>query len=462
MIFQQLHDPDYYYHLALTKQIAENGFASTLPQASGIGWDILYTDKEFLFHMLTALFYKIGGEAGVRLLMPLLFLFTVGSFLYFAYFSLRFFFNKSDSLKWACIAFIPIFADPHFVARMNMVRPHVFAVLIFVWLAIFIIQNRAHWAFATGVIFSLAYHGIQVPLLLLVCAGIASRLTRENHFKAIGMALGGLTLGVIVNPYFPGNLVIIELVTRIIFKVGTKVDLNYGLEVYPWTSSIFIKTNFLILVTLAGSVLHYLQVKTAKQRFPILFAILLTLTFLTLSAISPRAREYLVPSGIFLFILLAKFLIETRRETLKIDFLIVAVSSLMQIGFVFSHYQQILPSEPKDLKNYREGLKQIEETGKHVFNCNWSSSPFIFYFRPDLSFIDILDPSFLDRYSPLHSKIRTEINLGREIDAYQWIQTAFKSQYVLCEAPQLNLLLERDPRLERIYPKTLSDKYFSQ
>ena len=67
-MFDQMSDPDYYYHVAISRHILENGVPHTLPQVKGIGWDVLFSDKEFLYHQFTTLFYALFGEFGLRLL----------------------------------------------------------------------------------------------------------------------------------------------------------------------------------------------------------------------------------------------------------------------------------------------------------------------------------------------------------------------------------------------------------
>lgn len=462
MIFEQLADPDYFYHISVSRQIAENGFAATIPQVTGIGWDILYTDKEFLFHLLTALFYKIGGEQAVRFLMPCLFSLSLATFYYFAYTALRQISHLKRPALWALMIFVPVVFDPHFLYRMFMVRPHVFAVLLFIWMALFIMQNRVAWAFAIGFVFSVSYHGVQVPLLLLLCAAVAAKITEEKNGRALGAAFGGLLLGLVLNPYFPGNLVLIEIVTKLIFRVGTSAQLNYGGEVYPWTSLVFLKSNLVIFMTLFGSLVLYPQIKDQKQKFPLLFALLLTACFLFLSAISPRAREYVVPSATLLFLLCTRVILEVRRSTLRWDILAIGICAALQIGFVFSYYKKFSDQETSQLPVYKKALMNIPVTPEggrqHVFNCSWWQSPYILYYRPDLTFIDILDPSFLDAMSPSLSTLRMDITAGKEIDAYQHIKGAFHAKYTWCDSLPLNQLQENDPRFERIFPDSVTDK----
>ena len=62
-----LGDPDRYYHFALSRDMVASGqvFLRSVPQVEDLGWGELFVDKEFLFHQLTALGYRIAGDGGV-------------------------------------------------------------------------------------------------------------------------------------------------------------------------------------------------------------------------------------------------------------------------------------------------------------------------------------------------------------------------------------------------------------
>src|SRR5205807_469729 len=57
-------DPDRQYHLAISRDTVARGLLRTVPQVVGLDWDKAFEEKEFLYHQLTALGYRLGGEAG--------------------------------------------------------------------------------------------------------------------------------------------------------------------------------------------------------------------------------------------------------------------------------------------------------------------------------------------------------------------------------------------------------------
>lgn len=155
-MLNQISDPDYYYHVALSKEIVAHGFPETLPQAQGIGWDVLFTDKEFLFHVITSQMYNFFGEMGIRVAPVII------SAITFLTLALRSWREVGFRLFW--IPLIVIAADPYFLRRAIMVRPHVLAILFFTFLLIGFIRRRKYLTLISAALFALSYHGLQVPL----------------------------------------------------------------------------------------------------------------------------------------------------------------------------------------------------------------------------------------------------------------------------------------------------------
>jgi len=90
--------------------------------------------------------------------------------------------------------------------------------------------------------------------------------------------------------------------------------------------------------------------------------------------------------------------------------------------------------------------------GAKVFNCAWASSPFLLYRRPDLRFVDILDPSFLWLRAPALSDLRATLRSGRVPDPWATLRESFRADYVFCSDPALYYQLLRDARFVRLYP----------
>jgi hypothetical protein len=96
-----------------------------------------------------------------------------------------------------------------------------------------------------------------------------------------------------------------------------------------------------------------------------------------------------------------------------------------------------------------------EPKGAKVFNCDWDRAPYIFYVRPDLRFVDILDPSLLYFANPSAYHSIEELQQGTLPDAYGLIRNAFHADYVLCGDPSIADQLRNEPGFRQIYPKVV-------
>jgi hypothetical protein len=452
-MLNQTVDPDYYYHVAISKQILEQGIPHSVPQATGIGWNILFSDKEFLFHQFSALFYYFLGEKGIQILP---FVISAATALVMAWRSL-----KRLPLQYALLPFLIIAADPYFIRRMMMVRPQVLAIFFFTLLLYGLLSRRKFLVLIATILFTLSYHALQIPVLVLI-AGLltlnSKDVERRNCLAALGL---GLVSGVLINPYFPGNLTIIPQIFDIVLGAQNKADLRYGAEIYPWQSNILLNYSLITFAILSFS-LYCLGALKARQQESAEYRdqkmlVLLAFIFFAVSCMTPRGREYLIPCVFFLSI----FAIEQRHEltrvfkSSKVPLAIITfvICVLAQFFLIHKEYS-ILTSGTDASKEMFALLDKIPADEKaHVFNCNWSHTPYIMYKRPQLTFVDIMDPSFLLREAkPLH-QAREDFMKMKFTDPYFVTRHIFKAKYFVCDAAATNELFDKDPRFIRLYPE---------
>jgi len=448
-MLDQTTDPDYYYHVAMSRYILEHGVPHTLPQVKGTGWDVLFSDKEFLFHQFTTLFYWLFGEIGLRILPVVI---STGTMFICLLEALR-----RLPRKYFFIPFAIFVSEPYFLRRICMVRPQVLAVFFFTLLIYGLLRRKKYLVGLAAAGFTLSYHALQIPLMVLA-AGVFSHSARDDERKKCLIALTlGLVVGILVNPYFPGNLMIIPQIFEIV--LGAHVgDLPYGAEIYPWKAN-YVLNYSLVTFLLCGFALYTLGNAKGKNEESVndhKMLLVLAGLFYAVNCLTPRGREYLVPCLFFL----AVFAIENRArfqvwwKPIKVPFFAaLAVAVAAQLLLVKTDYGFLKRKDaPPPLVEVMSHVP-VTATG-HVLNCNWSDSPFIFYTRPNLTFLDIMDPSFLVREAkPLH-EARVDFVKGKFADPYFSAKYIFQANYVLCGDNEANLRLDRDPRFRRLYPAT--------
>lgn len=457
-------DPDRYYHLALSKMMVSSGqlFLRSLPQVEDLGWADNFVDKEFLFHQLTAAAYLLGGEAGVDLVPRLCAILGILAFLWFA--GLRL-----PPVAAVFVTFM-VFAAPYSLVRLNMVRPHTLAVLCFILMNIALLSRRPLATAICAALFTLSYHAFYVPIACLLLAGAASFLAGNKaaewrRLSAFGIF--GVIVGVLVNPYFYGNVEIAMLVARIpgLIKSGI-TDLNFGRELYPVRSDGFVEVFHLpIALLMAGFFLAGREWKKEsaelrEQLVPLCYLLGISAFFMYLTTQSPRGGEYLAPSVGLLAVYLFKAL------PVKAARFAVVIPLIFGLSQVYVFYRRVHLEAKIDLATPTgnslaaiaaipadaSGAKVAGASGAKVYNCEWGRGAYILYARPDLRFIDLLDPSLVYFKHPGAFRARADLRKGNLANAHGMIRDAAKADFVLCAEPTVVGQLSSDPGFQKIYP----------
>lgn len=431
-------DPDRFYHLALSEMMARQGLIRQLPQVEDLGWGHYFPDKEFLFHVFTGMAHWIGGPEAVLLLVPI-----IGAGIVLLLFA-----EVSRTIRpWPAFALVipMVLLTGHFVFRLSMLRPHLLAILFFCLLLSGILQRKYWLTLLAALGFSLSYHAYYVVLMVGALAALVywePALGRRQIWVAVPV---GLLLGIVVNPYFPSNLVMSWIHVQIALGIDVPAGVDTGAELVQYDVLGMLQTygvaHIGVLAAAAAAWRRRLWPVTQYREFWFLMLTAVALTALGMK--SRRAMEYAIPS----VILLSGYTIRSLDWRGCLPSLIVALMvsqgyytvqfyknswTLPQVGYSVWYFNAItaIPERP---------------AGAKVFNCDWSGSPYLFYFRPDLRFVDILDPVLLWKVSRERYVLRQELIKGNFRDPAKVLRSAFRADYVLCDEPPLNRQMDADP-----------------
>jgi hypothetical protein len=425
-------DPDYFYHVGISKTYPLWGRRPVFPQAVGIGWDQFFPEKEYLFHWVAAFFYRLAGERAVA---------WVGFFFaVLTIFLLHAALLRRKSPGEAGLGLCLLLVSSYFLDRFLMLRPHTLAILVVVGSVSALMQFWRWRAFGFGLLFSLSYHAFQVPLALVGCAWIVF-----SEKKTIFFYLAGLVVGILIHPCFPGPLVMGWQHLQIAWN-GLKIaKIAHGQELYPWSTDYFLSQLGIFLALSLGIMMTRLEEKERLEEERLGFMKLLHLLFLGLLFRSPRSLEFYVPLSILSF---AHFPLGTLS---KKTFLFLGLVLAMQVPSVYAIRERFLPKSFDFMQDALEVARVFPPTQKMVYNCSWDIAPYLYYSRPDLKFLDLLDPSFLRLQSQVLYDYQAHILEGSVVDLASGIRRVFEAKYVFCHLPQVNQLLKRDPRVKILH-----------
>jgi hypothetical protein len=266
----------------------------------------------------------------------------------------------------------------------------------------------------------LSYHLIFIPLVPLAVLGVFF-LREPGVTRCLLAGFGGLVLGIVLNPHFPGSL---EWLWLILLERKSSVNIQYGAESRP-LGSVTAALNFavpfaLILMALKASV------KNVKLRLRVFTA----LAFTPLFFMNARAMEYWVPASV----LVAPEAWAGFKSALKPKKAWVMLVVLFCIqGICAIPVIRSLSAVAKEfpiLDDVRSIL-QVVPKGEGVVNGNWDSGGYIFYLRPDLRTLDLLDPYPLLCAAPELYLLREELRDPRGKNWKRIFSEKFHARYLL-------------------------------
>ncbi|MCX6116349.1 MAG: hypothetical protein NT027_02315, partial [Proteobacteria bacterium] len=441
-------DPDRYYHYAVSKITAETFAPKELPQIFGLGWDSFFVEKEFLFHLYTGFAYGLAQEKGVVLACLLL---GIGVLISVFLVCIRP--NQSHREWTALILTLSIcLSSGRFANRMFTVRPHVLATLIVILLLGALLSRRRYLTFLLSFLFALAYHAFYIPVMLSILGVVVAVFVEKSKSGTLPRAalnclyatLGGIVVGGILNPYFPSNFVIGYQVLMIaLISTGLSIS-EFGNELLPLNGTQLIMQYGGYYALLFGGVAFYgyriiayrmekkSDLESCDQSKAEFFESLLSFAafsmFSLISVHSPRGIEFMVP---FAAIALSRSFHFGGRIPWKIlaiacALFIVQFPKNKVLAWSEVIWDDFLKPENERVKSLEAFAKIPHSTEKiRVVNCNWDLSPYLFYARPDLRFVDILDPSLLyARNSELYS-MRKSMLSAEAPDAWGLLREGF-------------------------------------
>lgn len=503
-------DPDSFYHakiIYLMQQKIINGQLPIFKQFPWLYYTVLgtnYIDHHFLYHLLSIpclvfaqlllklpLFAKLKFTNGYSTLIGFK-LATIewgSSFITIFYWIL-----KKIKIKGAIFYGLLLLIINPFVFRLSLGKATA-ASLIFLFIGIyFIIQKKIWPLFFISFFYVWLYGGW--PLMLVVVGVfvvsdaiintvetrqcLISVIRRGSASSLLLATTAGLLAGLIINPYFPKNLIFYYHQIYQIAILNYKNILNVGAEWYPYnffellsaSSPIFLLTIPAIILFI-GNMFHFSKNKNTatgahcntspqcqKQNFQIkilLFSFILSILFLGLTLRSRRNVEYFFP---FLTLFIASsFTIslknfykpinwQTIYRKLTQKWLTTGVLSgffIVAIPFIIFRDISTVKKELSGELNWKkwqpasEWLKNNTQKNEIIFHNDWDDWPFLFFHNENNRYIVGLDPTFMYNFDRQLYQEWSDATLGQNTQPLDIILKKFNSKYILVDNQHLSL-----------------------
>ncbi len=440
-----MQDPDWHFHLALSRLGLARFPVRQVPQLTGLGWDRQFVDKEFLFHALTTAGTAAAGDAGFYLVSALP---TVATLIFLLLAARR----GVGPLGAVALVGLGTLGTAEFAKRLLFVRPHTLGVACFCALWLALLARRRGWAAAAGLAYALAYHAFYLPLTLCAVA-MALGLRHDRRLVGSGAAGAlGIGAGVFLNPYFPETLRLTWIHLGIALSRPASEGLDYGAELIPLSGNVFLSAFAvpLLLFTLAAVISLARARRGAAADLDGDVALATAGIFWVATLQSPRGVEYAVPATV---IALSRLWPASRDGRLAQA--AACALALLHVAAALAFWRSE-PAENTAHDGVRAAVAHIPRDGGLVFNCEWYLTPPLLLERPDLRVLDALDPSLLVAAAPGLAAERRAFNRGELPDPWA-LMRRIGARWVLSREARVVERLEREPGFARRYPRDFAE-----
>lgn len=452
---------DGYYHIKMAYLIRQEGLT---PAFEALPYTILnagaYYDHHLLFHLLLAPFAAVdpavdGGAAltqGAKLATVLLPALGV----VMAWWLLR-----GQGVPYAAGWALALFAvSEAFLFRMSMARAQSGAVVLLLLALHWLLTGRHRWLAPLGFMFVWFYNAF--PLLLVV-AGVyvvaVALLERRVAWAALLFPAAGIVLGLLVNPYFPRDLVF--LVGHLLPKVGASA-VPVGNEWSPYETWTIVQNSggALAAVLLGALALGWREERIDRAT---LVGLGLVGVFGLMFFRSRRFVEYF-PVFALLFLAFASAPLVRRWKTrpdvgadLRVRPMVWAAAGVLAVLIALTvRDARALVSTSKPADTYAAAmlyLRDVAPDGVTIFQTDWDDFTRQFFYFDDARYINGLDPTFMQQYDEGLYSEWVAITRGDRDAPGETIRDRFGAQYVFSDLHHERFLARaaNDPLLQEIY-----------
>jgi len=456
-------DNDGFYHIKLAWLMRAEGLRLEFPW---LPLSILnqreFYDHHFLFHVALIPFtfgdLRVGAKWAAVIFASLAFL------------SIWFLFHRQRApyaWLWA-LALLGI--SDAFLYRMSITRAQSLSLAFLAIGMAWLLEKKYKHLAVLSFIYVWLYDAFPLMIALAVLHLLAVALVeRRFEYKPLLYVAGGLLLGMLVNPYFPENVVFSY--RHMLPKLADATSVSVGNEWFPYSTKQLLD-NSLPALTAFASGIFALGLSSRKMDVRTAFALLISLVFGLMLFQARRFVEYFPPFALIFAafawtpLLLdrqiapvisadsprARFLFALRNNLLA---LLLGLGVVISIARTLPPAQEALDrSKPYDL--YAGASKWLSENtseGERVFQTDWDDFPRLFFYNTHNTYLIGLDPTYMQLYDPELYDLWVNITKGNVENPSQLISSKFGTQYVHTDLNHKDFLAVagKDSGLREVY-----------
>lgn len=484
--FGILADPDSFYHIKITTLMQNFGLVKSFPWTTQSLYSQVFIDHHFGYHLL---------------LMPFIYLFKYDwlglqvatvVFASFTVTALAWCLKRWGVPLWG-VGIALLLATAPFLFRLSLGKAPSVGVgvaLVGYWL---IVERKNGWVFWWTWFFTWLYSAWPLMLVMAMAYVITEsalikpetftvrfaakeffrRLWMAKNRRLIGMILAGFAVGLVINPYFPVNLLYLKQLFTMALVAYNKF-IGVGAEWYPYNPFELVAGIALpLLLWLLATVSAVFSFK--KQTILSLTTWLLTIFFLVYTLRARRQVEYLSPwmvlsAGLMLRDTLSLFswskigreFVGWLPQWCKTKVAIGLMAAYLTITIPWGLAKGLSQSYLQLRRGFPVGtyglamawLKNNSPVNSVVFQNDWGSFPILLYHNSHNRYLTGLDQTFMYEFNRENYWQWVLLTTGEDkSDVYNKIKNNFKASYLLIDRryPAMLYVTNRDERFKEVY-----------
>lgn len=460
-------DPDSFYHAEMAELISGQGIIIDFPWLSQTILTNDFADQHLLYHLLLApLTYFLDPLLAVKIasvVLNSLFLLLIAWYL------------KKQKIKYCWLYLLLLLTIGPFIMRLCLPKASPLA-LILLWLGIYCFERKKYlFLFLISFLYVWAHGGF---LLLLVAAMIFAVVEyvdkKINHVRAILIIIAGFIAGLVINPYFPKNLIFYWHQVIQIGFINYKDEVRVGAEWYSYNIPDFIgATNLVWIFVVLALIIFIFYFK--KQELPAKQWLALGLFLLIMTIRSRRFVEYFVPVAVIWISYAMNWFINSpyfssqyqklfasfNKNKILSYLLVIYLSVVIPFGIGNTFYS--LKQETKKgfsfslFQGAAEFMKNNIKPGEIIYHGKWDDFPILFYHDSNNYYLVGLDATFMYKYNKEQYWLWRHLSEGLVRDNIsQTIVDNFHSHYVFFDKEEeetklFRTYLVRDKQVQKVF-----------
>ena len=443
-------DNDGFYHIKLAYLMRTEGLKPAFPY---LPLSILnpreFYDHHFLFHIALMPFTfgnLVAGAKWAAVLFASLALLSAWNLL------------KNQRVPYAALWALGLVAvSEAFLYRMSITRAQSLSLAVLMLGVDWLLRGKHLRLAVLAFVYVWLYDAFPLLGIVSVVYVTASWLMhRKLDLRPVLFTGIGTALGLVINPYFPHNIVF--AVQHILPKLFEATSVSVGSEWYPYTTAQLLENSPLALAAFfSGALALGLSGKRIDLRTLVSFALACLFGLMLLQA--RRFVEYFPPFALVFAAFAWAPVIENFRTQASIRRLVpalVLVLALIPGAWLTLKAAQSSIQTSKPYQTYAGAsawLAANTPAGERVFQTDWDDFPRLFFHNTHNTYLIGLDPTYMQIYDPELYDLWVSVTRGEVEQPSSVIRQEFGSGYVITDLRHTDFLAQAadDANLVEMY-----------